>query len=133
MAVKYVDKLHECSNYKYKLWPDSKCKRDAYWDASGPGGHWGYWCNNCYENSCSSLGSTEFKLREPTSKPISEIKEAKEPTFSNMDYWENAMVEGVREVICPYCDKITRLELDASGKRKCHNCLQQFTIPMSPI
>jgi len=128
MNKKYVDKYPKCDNGLYKLIPSPNCDGEAHYDAPGPGGHWGNFCEACYKVCCPTnrMLGTQFIKREPSElTPISEILSAIEE--DSVNYWEDVMFNGLRTVECPTCGETRDVEPDARYIVTCA-CGQKYKV-----
>jgi len=96
-----------------------ECDKPAVYDAPvGANGAWGYWCESCAEKLGANL-SVGFKLVQhtPAKAKGGKAKFAKE--LSDMG---TVVMDGEREVECPECGCIRRVEPDAAYKFDCEDC-----------
>ena len=120
MKTKLVNELPKC-DFPH---PDD---RDAIYDAPTRSGSWAYMCEDCAKsmsNEASLNIGFKFELREKVQADV-EIPKARvwaiEPGLDDLDYWENSMMEGIREPECPTCGEVRRMEPDAT-QFTCSGC-----------
>jgi len=110
--------------------PRNKAKYDAQIKGSTT---WGYMCEDCarthaawnQKEDCPAVGTQLVGgIAEPKEKIVLG-EEAGTP-----EYWETVMMDGVREIECPKCNEIRRMEPDADGSIfNCAGCGIRVQVP----
>jgi hypothetical protein len=137
MKKKRVQELPLCD---FKNLPSvvDMCSVYAKYDAPTKRGTWANMCEVHYKihaaKGADALGCELVKgLAEPA-PPHSKFVHGVEPNLAeNQEYWENVLLEGIREITCPECGEERRMEPDATGIFNCDGCGVRVKCPAPPI
>jgi hypothetical protein len=122
-----VEKLPKC-DLQGVVTCTGGCLEEARYDAPTIIGK-GSWANMCENHfkQCASHGAkiigSEF-VQHISAEPIESNIElcAKEPGHKDLEYWESVLWDGARELECPECSDIKRVEPDATYSYHCEGC-----------
>jgi hypothetical protein len=107
--------------------------KDAMYDAplaTGKAqGSWAYLCPDCYKTQGRKGIGTKLVLREPAQPPKNKTVLGLEPGFDDLEYWEETMMDGLREISCPECQEVRSVEPDATYTYLC-DCGVKVKVPM---
>ncbi len=112
MGIKIVDTLPKCDFRNDYPHPNGD---DAIYDApTVPTGSWAYMCKDCGLSRGDLSMGTVFELRKKHEgeKPDAPVN-AVEPGLDNIEYWEETVMNGIREPECPTCGEVRTMEPDA--------------------
>lgn len=133
MKTVYLEKLPKC-DYE-DVTPG--CLGEATYDAPTiSGGRWAHMCEHHYEMFKSPIAEqVGCKLAQ---RELAKPKEGKpvlglEPGIENLEYWENVLFDGLREVECPECGDIKNVEPDANYTFTCECCGVKVKCPTPPM
>ena len=127
MKTKKVNELPKCSFKNDYPHPNGD---DAIYDAPVvPSGSWAYMCKECGMSRGNLKMATKLELRNEISKSTNpKIQMGIEE--NSLEYWENVLMDGLREIECPECGESRNMEPDATGVFKCEGCHAQVRCPM---
>jgi len=131
IEVKMIE-LPPCSYQQLAPVEGGICNGIAIYDTPVKGGSWAHVCQAHYDMfalpGAESIASTLVKWDRPKPKSNIEIC-AWEPSLDDLEYWEKVLIDGVRELKCPECDDIKRVEPDADYSYHCDGCGMKLHCP----
>ena len=96
-----------------------ECDKDAVYDApTGSNGAWGYWCEDCAKKLGAHIAIGSKLVQHTPAQP----KGGKAKLATELSDMEAIVMDGEREVECPDCGCIRRVEPDADYKFDCEDC-----------
>lgn len=120
MSIKYIEELPKCN----------MCDRKAVCDAPTQMGSWAYMCEVCLETwgrpDSLTLG-TEFKQRTPAKKKSKSVMGIEDTSIEQLEQVLMSSVD--REIECPECGDMRKVEPDAEYKYQCEGCGVQVQVP----
>lgn len=132
MKTIYFKKLPKC-DYR-NLTP--KCQGDAVYDALTINGQWAHMCEYHYQIFKSPTAERigcKLAQRDLVKPKEGKAKMGIEPSHDDFGYWENVLMDGLREIRCPDCNEPRSMEPDAEGIFNCEGCGIKVKCPMPII
>ena len=137
MKKKRVEHLPKC-DFANLSPVEEMCSLFAKYDAPTESGTWANMCEAHYKmHKATGADGLGFEFVEGIAEPDPphcKFVHGVEPNFpENLEYWEDVMVNGVREITCPECGEERRMEPDATGIFNCDGCGVRIKCPVPPI
>lgn len=129
MKTVYFEKLPRCD------YENLDCTGNAVYDAPTIDGPWAHMCEHHYKIFAASMADKigcKLAQRDKVEEKSGEAQMGIEPNYDDLEYWENVLIEGLREIKCPECSESRSMEPDATGVFTCEGCGIRVKCP-SPI
>jgi len=136
MLKKRVEELPKC-DFANLAPCEPPCSGLAQYDAPVSGRtSWAFMCEGHYKMfGNKSMENISYELVHGIAEPLEgDAVEGIEPNLEeNIEYWENVILDGIREITCPECGEERRVEPDATGIFNCDGCGIKIKCPEPPM